>query len=201
MWGIFFSFHSFYFSASYNSALLSHETIAPLDVEGCSTAQKLWHWHSTSDWHSTKPEYCIVHMDTQVTGELARTRRARARSQDFPHNCTLYLDVMQTGHFGSRRTAEQIESAHTACNRNPETRQKLCGAVRWYRAAVVWRLWRRRPQTRVRSSIATHLLTSLNLPVSSLAPDSNWIPVTLVACAEDGLEARAGCRALGRRIV
>ena len=25
----------------------------------------------------------------------------------------------------------------TYCNRNPETRQKLCGAVRWYRAAVV----------------------------------------------------------------
>ena len=47
--------------------------------------------------------------------------------------------------------------------------------------------------------VATHLLTSLNLPVSSLAPDSDWIPVTLVA--EDGLEARAGCRALGRRIV
>ena len=23
------------------------------------------------------------------------------------------------------------------CNRNPETRQKLCGAVRWYHAAVV----------------------------------------------------------------
>ena len=23
------------------------------------------------------------------------------------------------------------------CNRNPETRQKLCGAVRWYRAAMV----------------------------------------------------------------
>ena len=23
------------------------------------------------------------------------------------------------------------------CNRNPETRQKLCGAHRWYRAAVV----------------------------------------------------------------
>ena len=87
------------------------------------------------------------------------------------------------------------------CNRNPETRQKLCGAVRWYRAAVVKRLWRRRlnPETRVRSLVATHLLTSLNLPVSSLAPDSNWIPVTLVA--EDGLEARAGCRALGRRIV
>ena len=34
------------------------------------------------------------------------------------------------------------------------------------------------PETRVRSSVATHLLTSLNLPVSSLAPDSNWIPVT-----------------------
>ena len=77
------------------------------------------------------------------------------------------------------------------CNRNPETRQKLCGAVWWYRAAVVQRLWRRRPipETRVRSSVATHLLASLNLPVSSLAPDSNWIPVTLVA--EDGLEARA----------
>ena len=87
------------------------------------------------------------------------------------------------------------------CNRNPETRQKLCGAVRWYRAAVVQQLWRRKliPETRVRSPVATHLLTSLNLPVSSLAPDSNWIPVTLVA--EDGLEARAGCRALGRRIV
>ena len=87
------------------------------------------------------------------------------------------------------------------CNRNPETRQKLCGAHRWYRAAVVQRLWRRRPisETRVRSSVATHLLTSLNLPVSSLAPDSNRIPITLVA--EDGLEARAGCRALGRRIV
>ena len=66
------------------------------------------------------------------------------------------------------------------CNRNPETRQKLCGAVRWYRAAVVKRLWRRRliPETRVRSPVATHLLTSLNLPVSSLALDSNWIPVT-----------------------
>ena len=23
------------------------------------------------------------------------------------------------------------------CNRNSETRQKLCGAVRWYRAVVV----------------------------------------------------------------
>ena len=34
------------------------------------------------------------------------------------------------------------------------------------------------PETRVRSSVATHLLTSLNLPVSSLAPDSNRIPVT-----------------------
>ena len=70
--------------------------------------------------------------------------------------------------------------SQTNCNRNPETRQKLCGAVRWYRAAVVWRLWRRRliPETRVRFPVATHLLTSLNLPVSSLAPDSNWIPVT-----------------------
>ena len=60
------------------------------------------------------------------------------------------------------------------------TRQKLCGAVRWYRVAVVQRLWRRRliPETRVRSPVATHLLTSLNLPVSSLATDSNWIPVT-----------------------
>ena len=97
------------------------------------------------------------------------------------------------------RYASLCQQAH--CNRNPETRQKLCGAVRWYRAAVVKRLWRRRliPETRVRSPVATHLLTSLNLSVSSLAPDSNWIPVTLVA--EDGLEARAGCRALGRRIV
>ena len=47
----------------------------------------------------------------------------------------------------------------------------------------------------VKSSVAR----SLNLPVSSPAPDSNWHPVTLVA--EDGLEARAGSRALGRRIV
>ena len=34
------------------------------------------------------------------------------------------------------------------------------------------------PETRVGSPVATHLLTYLNLPVSSLAPDSNWIPVT-----------------------
>ena len=27
--------------------------------------------------------------------------------------------------------------AYPQCNRNPETRQKLCGAHRWYRAAVV----------------------------------------------------------------
>ena len=81
------------------------------------------------------------------------------------------------------------------CNRSLETRQKLCGAVLWYRAAVVERR-RPIPETRVRSRVATHLLTSLNLPVSSLAPDSSWIPATLVA--DDGLEARAGCRALGR---
>ena len=68
------------------------------------------------------------------------------------------------------------EDREAFCNRSPETRQKLCGAVRWYGAAVVQRVWRRRPipETRVRS----HLLRSLNLPVSSLAPDSNWIPVT-----------------------
>ena len=34
------------------------------------------------------------------------------------------------------------------------------------------------PETRVRSSVATHLLTSLNLPTSSLVPDSNRNPVT-----------------------
>ena len=34
------------------------------------------------------------------------------------------------------------------------------------------------PETRVRSPFATHLLPSLNLPVSYLAPDFNWIPVT-----------------------
>ena len=70
---------------------------------------------------------------------------------------------------------------HTHCNRNPEARQKLCGAIGWYHAAVVKQLWRRRPipETWVRSPVATHLMTSLNLPVSSLAPDSNWIPVTL----------------------
>ena len=50
-------------------------------------------------------------------------------------------------------------------------------------------------ETRVRSLVATHLLTSLNLPGPSLAADSNWIPVTLVA--EDGLEARAGRQAPG----
>ena len=67
------------------------------------------------------------------------------------------------------------------CNRNPETREKLCDAVRWYRAAVVQRWWRGRlvPETRVRSPVATHLLTSLNLSVSSLAPglqlDSRYI--------------------------
>ena len=32
------------------------------------------------------------------------------------------------------------------------------------------------PETRVRSPVTTHLLTSPNLPVSSLAPDSNWNP-------------------------
>ena len=51
-------------------------------------------------------------------------------------------------------------------------------------------------ETRVRSPVATHLLTSLNLPVSSLAPNSDWIPVILAA--EDGLEARAGCPSLQR---
>ena len=41
------------------------------------------------------------------------------------------------------------------------------GAVRWYRAAVVWRLWRRRliPETRVRSPVATHL--QFDVPESS----------------------------------
>ena len=68
-------------------------------------------------------------------------------------------------------------------NRNPETRQTLCGAGRWYRAAVVKWLWRRRliPETRVRSPVATHLSTSMNPPVSSLAPDFNSIPVTAIA--------------------
>ena len=55
--------------------------------------------------------------------------------------------------------------------------KKLCGAVWWYRAALVKRLWRRRlnPETRVWFPVATHLLTSLimNLHVASLAPDSN----------------------------
>ena len=61
----------------------------------------------------------------------------------------------------------------------------------WYRAAVVLRLWRRRlvPETRVRSPVATHILTSLNLPVSSLAPDSNWIPVT--QCLQNRNNGRA----------
>ena len=42
----------------------------------------------------------------------------------------------------------------------------------------------------VRSPVATHFLTSLNRPVSSLAPDSNWISVTqaLVSATSD-LEA------------
>ena len=35
-------------------------------------------------------------------------------------------------------------------------------------------------ETQVRSSVVTHLLTSLNLPVSSLAPDSTWNPVAAV---------------------
>ena len=85
-------------------------------------------------------------------------------------------------------------SRDSICNRNPETRQKLCGAVRWYRAAVVWRLWRRRliPETQAQSPVATHLSTSLNLPVSSLAPDSNWIPITV-----SKLESRqSGCGSL-----
>ena len=41
-----------------------------------------------------------------------------------------------------------MQTSHDcACKRprNHETRQKLCGAVRWYRAAVVQRLWCRRP--------------------------------------------------------
>ena len=46
------------------------------------------------------------------------------------------------------------------------------------------------PETRVRSLVVTDLLTSLNLPVSSVAPDSNWNPVTLVA--EDGSRGRFG---------
>ena len=59
--------------------------------------------------------------------------------------------------------------------------KKLCVAVRWYRDAVVKRSWRRRLilETWVRSPVATHLLTFLNLPVSSLAPDSTWNPVTV----------------------
>ena len=55
------------------------------------------------------------------------------------------------------------------------------------------------PETRVRFPVATHLLTSLNLLVFSLAPDSNSNPATLVA--EDGLEDRVGRQALRRRIV
>ena len=49
------------------------------------------------------------------------------------------------------------------------------------------------------SPVATQFLQFLNLPVSSLVPETNWNPDTLVA--EDGLEARVGHRALGRRIV
>ena len=40
------------------------------------------------------------------------------------------------------------------------------------------------PETRVRSPVATYLLTFLNLPVSSLAPDSNSNPVTLPTSEE-----------------
>ena len=56
------------------------------------------------------------------------------------------------------------------CNRNLETRQKLCGEGRWYRAAVVFRLWRRRliPETRVRSLVVTHQRPLIFL--SSLQP-------------------------------
>ena len=98
-------------------------------------------------------------------------------------------------------TGESLKRKQSHCNTNPETRQNLCDGVRWYRAAVVQRLWRRRltPETRVRSPVATHLLASLNLPVASLAHESTWNPVTLVA--EDGLEARTGGRAPGRRMV
>ena len=36
------------------------------------------------------------------------------------------------------------------------------------------------PETRVRFPVAAHLLTPLNLPVSSLAPDSTSNPVTII---------------------
>ena len=76
--------------------------------------------------------------------------------------------------------------------------KKLCDAVQWFRAVVVYRLWRRRliPEARVRSPVATHLLTSLNLLVSSLAPDFNWNPVTGPVI---GLGTRAKAPAVGKR--
>ena len=48
------------------------------------------------------------------------------------------------------------------------------------RAAVVWRLWRRRLilETRVELPVAAHLFLSLKLPVSSLDSDSNCLPLT-----------------------
>ena len=52
--------------------------------------------------------------------------------------------------------------------------------LRW---SSCYSIWRRRliPETRVRSPVATYLLTSLNLPVSYVAPESNWIPVYTIS--------------------
>ena len=70
-------------------------------------------------------------------------------------------------------------------NRNSETRQKLCGVVRYVVSCCGGlAVMAQEPETWVRSPVATHLsLTSLNLLVSSLAPDSkfNWNPVTVRA--------------------
>ena len=89
----------------------------------------------------------------------------------------LYTTVQNLGKIRQHRNELQW-GKKPRCNRNPEKRQKLCGAVRWYCAGVVQRLWRRRliSEARLRSPVMAYLLTSRNFPVSSLAPDSNWIP-------------------------
>ena len=89
-------------------------------------------------------------------------------------------DVWTDGHqqnkaAGHRQGLKERHGLHggAKCNRDLKCVKKFCGVSRWYRAAVVLRWWSRRliPETRVRFLVVTHLLTSLNLTVSTLAPE------------------------------
>ena len=90
------------------------------------------------------------------------------------------------------RLRRNVECWSAGTGTFPETSQQLCGAGRWCRAAVIWRLWCSRLidrfpnyclgpgpclETRTRFPVATNLLASLNLPVSCLAPDSKSNPL------------------------